>query len=292
MSGAAWAALSGVGFGLFQALNAKAVRNLDSIYVSTLLQLLVAAAILAVAAAATEDIATLADTSAWGVIAFALAGMIHFFLGWTTLNLSQARIGAARTSPLLSTTPVFGLLFGVSLASQVPGPPAAAGIALTIGGAYLVADPGGGERAALRDSIFALVTACAWSLSAIFTIEGLEELDSPLLGVTVGMLAAALAYAAPLAFSRRAFRPSAEPWDALTLKLAAGVVVALATWGRWVALDDVEVAAVLALNLLSVPVVLVLAPLISGRHVEVVTMKIWSGALLVMLGSLLLIVSD
>jgi drug/metabolite transporter (DMT)-like permease len=292
VSGGAWAALSGVGFGLFQALNAKAVRNLGSVYTSTLLQLLVAAAILAAAAVATEDLGTLGDTSAWGITAFALAGMIHFFIGWTTLNLSQARIGAARTSPLLSMTPLFGLAFGAALASQVPGALAGLGIVLTIGGAYLVADPGGGQRAPLRDSTFALITACAWSLSAIFTLEGLEELDSPLLGVTVGMLAAAVAYAAPLALSRESFKPASEPWDALALKLSAGVVVALATWGRWVAIDDVDVAVVLALNLLSVPVVLLVAPLISGRHVEIVTAKIWAGAGLVMLGSLLLIVRD
>ena len=42
MSGAAWAALSGVGFGLFQALNGKAVRDLESVYASTFLQLLAA----------------------------------------------------------------------------------------------------------------------------------------------------------------------------------------------------------------------------------------------------------
>jgi uncharacterized membrane protein len=270
VSAAAWAALSGVGFGLFQALNAKALRGLGSVYASTFLQLVVAGAVLAAATVATEDLDALGDASAWGITAFALAGMIHFFVGWTTLNLSQARIGAARTSPLLATTPLFGLVFGAALASQVPGPLVAAGIALTIGGAYLVADPGGGQRARLRDSIFALVTAGAWSLSAIFTLEGLEDLDSPLLGVTIGMLAAALAYGAPLLLSPGSFRLAADAGDALALKLGAGVVVALA--------------------LLSVPVVLLLAPLISGRHVEVVTAKVWGGAALVMLGSLLLIV--
>jgi drug/metabolite transporter (DMT)-like permease len=290
VSGAAWAALSGVGFGLFQALNAKALRGLGSVYASTFLQLVVAGVVLAAATVATEDLGALGGISAWGIIAFALAGMIHFFVGWTTLNLSQARIGAARTSPLLSTTPLFGLAFGAALASQVPGPLVAVGIALTIGGAYLVADPGGGQRARLRDSTFAVATAAAWSLSAIFTLEGLEELDSPLLGVTIGVVAAALAYGAPLVLSPRSFRLSAGARDALALKLAAGVVVALATWCRWLALDGADVAVVLALALVSVPLVLLLAPLISGRHIEVVTAKIWGGAALVMLGSLLLIV--
>jgi uncharacterized membrane protein len=178
------------------------------------------------------------------------------------------------------------------VASQVPGWPSAVAIALTIGGAYLVTDPGGMERLHLRDSAFGLATACAWSASAIFTLEGLDGLDSPLLGVTIGMLAAALAYGAVLAITRTPVRLGERSPGALAPKLLAGVIVALATWGRWLALDDVDVAVVLALNLLSVPVVLVVAPLISGRHVEIVTTRIWAGAALVIAGSLLLIAED
>jgi drug/metabolite transporter (DMT)-like permease len=289
VSGAAWAILSGVGFGLFQALNARAVRDLGSVYTSTFLQLLVAALVLGLTAAVTEGPDALAGATAWALIAFALAGMIHFFAGWTTLNLSQARIGAARTSPLLSTTPVFGLVFAAAAAGQVPGAMAVGGIALTIAGAYVVTDPGGGRRADLGDSVFALATACAWSLSAIFTLEGLDGLDSPLLGVTLGMLAASIAYGALLVLSPWRLQIRGQAMDALALKLAAGIVVAIATWGRWAALDDIAVAVVLALSLVSVPVVLLLAPLVSGRHIETVTARVWAGAGLVMAGSLLLI---
>lgn len=289
MSGALWASVSGVGFGLFQAFNSRAIRDLDSVYVSTFLQLLVAGAVLLAASLATENLGSLGDATAWGLVAFALAGMIHFFAGWTTLNLSQARIGAARTSPLLATTPLFGLAFGVVLESQVPGWVAAAGIALTIGGAYLVTDPGGSKRPRLHDSFFGLATACAWSASAIFTLQGLKSLDSPLLGVTIGMLSAALAYGVLLAVARMPLRLREQAGEALVLKLLAGVIVALATWGRWLALDDTDIAVVLALNLISVPVVLFVAPIISGRHVEIVTGRIWVGAALVIAGALLLI---
>jgi drug/metabolite transporter (DMT)-like permease len=289
VSGALWATGSGIGFGLFQALNAKAVRDLDDVYVSTFLQLLVAAAVLLAASLATEDIGSLGEATVWAIVAFALAGMIHFFVGWTTLNLSQRRIGAARTSPLLSTTPVFGLVFAVAIESQVPGWLSAAAIALTIGGAYLVTNPSAGRRPRLRDSTFGLVTACAWSASAIFTLQGLDGLDSPLLGVTVGMVSAAVAYGVLVALTGTPTRFRGQPSGALAAKVLAGVIVALATWGRWLALDDTDVAVVLALNLASVPVVLVAAPLISGRHVEVVTARIWLGAGLVIAGSLLLI---
>jgi hypothetical protein len=53
VSGAAWAALSGAGFGLFQAVNARAVRQLESVYASTFLQLVLATAILGLIALAT-----------------------------------------------------------------------------------------------------------------------------------------------------------------------------------------------------------------------------------------------
>lgn len=289
MSGAAWAALSGAGFGLFQALNARAVRGLGTVYFSTFLQLAVATVILAAIALATEDLSRLAEAPEWSLIAFALAGVVHFFVGWTTLNFSQARIGAARTSPMLATTPVWGLGFAALFAAELPTPIALAGVALTIVGAYLVSDPGGGHRARLRDSGFALATAAAWALSPILTVEGLEGLDSPLLGVVVGMLAASLCFGVLLTASSEPIRGSLGGREALGLKLIAGVIVAIATWWRWISLEDADVAVVLALQLMSVPTVLVLAPVVSGRHIEIVTRRIWAGAALVLAGALLLI---
>jgi hypothetical protein len=46
---------------------------------------------------------------------------------------------------------------------------------------------------------------------------------------------------------------------------------------------------VLGLSLLSVPVVLLLAPVIAGRHVERVTAGLWGGAGLVVSGALILV---
>ena len=47
----------------------------------------------------------------------------------------------------------------------------------------------------------------------------------------------------------------------------------------------------LALNLLSIPVVLFASPLVAGRAAEHVTGRVWAGAALVVSGSLLLIVA-
>jgi len=72
----------------------------------------------------------------------------------------------------------------------------------------------------------------------------------------------------------------------------SGVLVALSIWGRWVALDLADVGVVLALNLLAVPTVLLLAPVVAGRHLEHVDPRIWLGAGLVVAGSLILIGAD
>ena len=67
------------------------------------------------------------------------------------------------------------------------------------------------------------------------------------------------------------------------------MLVAFATWWRWIAVDGTDVAVVLALGLASVPVVLFVSPLIVGRHIERVTRRVWIGAGLVVGGALALI---
>jgi drug/metabolite transporter (DMT)-like permease len=290
LTGSLWAALSGVGFGLFQSLNGRAVRQLESPYVSTFLQLLVASAVLLGAALATEDPSQLLHLQASTLAILALAGIVHFLGGWTMLNLSHARIGAARTSPLLATTPLFGLFFAALITGVVPGWSALFGIALTVAGAYAVAASNvHGEGPALRDSIFGLGTSVAWALGAVLTAEGLKRFDSALLGVTVGVVTATVAYGVLLVVLRAPMGNVTADRSALALKLLAGVVVALATWARWIALEDIAIAVVLALQLISVPVVLVLASVTGGSWAETVTIRVWAGAALVVGGGLVLL---
>jgi drug/metabolite transporter (DMT)-like permease len=293
VTGVLWAAASGIGFGLFQSVNVRAVRQLEDVYVSTFLQLLVAAAVLLVACIVAGDLPLLSDASAWAWTSFALAGAIHFFLGWTLLNASQDRIGAARTSPLLTMTPLFGVAIAAVTLGQLPGAAALGGIAVTVAGALVITDPRSEAGIRWQDGVPGLATAFLWALSPVFTVEGLDELDSPLLGVTIGMVFSVLAYALVLAVAPGERRSALDlPREGVALKLISGVLVALSIWGRWLALDVADVGVVLALNLLAVPTVLLLAPMIAGRHVEHVDARIWLGAGLVVAGTLILIAVD
>jgi drug/metabolite transporter (DMT)-like permease len=293
VTGPVLAAAAGLGFGVFQTLNRRAVQGIPDAYVATFLQLLVALAVLLAASLATEDLATLRSATTTSMVWFALAGVVHFSLGWTLLNKSQMRIGAARTSPLISTNPVFGTLIAAVAIRELPRLLAWLGIAVVTSGAILVslsraAAEGWGVQ--WRDSVWGLGTSLAWAISPIFIKEGLEGLESPLLGVTLGMVVAVAAYGLALTLRPRS-QGGAIRWDALSFKLVAGVFVALSTWARWLSLDYSAVGVVLALGLLSVPVVLLLSPVLMGRHVEEVGAAIWVGATLVVVGSLMLVLA-
>ncbi|HYZ29368.1 MAG TPA: DMT family transporter [Thermoleophilaceae bacterium] len=289
MTGALWAAASGIGFGLFQGLNRRAVRDIGDPYASTFLQLAVAAAVLVGVTFAAGEQTAVGDASAWGIAAFALAGIVHFLGGWTFLNISQVRIGAARTSPLLTTAPVFGVAAAAIVYQQFPSSIALLTMVPMVAGAYLVSTRTRAVDVGWRESLPGLATALMWGVSPVLTVEGLKTLHSPLAGVTIGMVAAVCAYGVALVWRGTGLELGAIARDALTLKVAAAVLVAIATWWRWLALDHTTVAVVLALNLLSVPVVLFVAPLLVGRHVEHVTARVVLGAALVVAGALALI---
>jgi uncharacterized membrane protein len=139
-----------------------------------------------------------------------------------------------------------------------------------------------------RRSLFGLGTALCFATSAIFIRAGLEDLPSPLLGVTVGMVVTASAYGIILVFRRGPRRLGSVARDAMFFQLAAAALIGLSTWARWVALDMAPVAVVLALGRLNVPVVILLSPLLVGRQQEQVTAQVWLGAGLIIIGSLIL----
>jgi len=287
VSAALWAVASGVGFGLFQSLNRRSLLDIEDAYVSTFLNLAIAALVLVAVAVTTDDLGRLADADAWALAAFAGAGIVHFLLGWTFLNLSQRRIGAARTSPLLTMSPVFALVVAAIVVGQLPEAVALLAIVPMVFGAYMVAGGGGEARGA--DALPGLACALMWGVSPVLTLKGLDGLDAPLLGVTLGMVASTGAYGLFLIGRRRRLGAAATDRTALAFKVAAGVAVALSTWWRWLAIDGADVAVVLALALVSVPIVLFLSPLLVGRHLERVTRKVWVGATLVVGGAIALI---
>jgi len=139
MTGVLWAMVAGVGFGVFQSFNRRAGRSIDS-FVSTFLLLLVSSAILVIISLLTEDLSLLQTAPLKAFVNFGLAGFVHFFLGWTFLNLSQKRIGASRTGALVGTAPLFAFVVGVLVFGEYLNLPILVGIILVLAGVYLVSN--------------------------------------------------------------------------------------------------------------------------------------------------------
>ena len=263
------------------------------VYVSTFVQLALAGVVLVAASVATGDVSQLATGSAAGIAWFAGAGVVHFFGGWTFLSLSQSRIGAARTSPLISTAPVFGVFIAAATLHEWPTAGAFGGIAIVLAGVYLVAleRVSDSARPPVRDALFGICTALCWSVSPVMIKHGLRGVPSPLLGVTIGMICALAVYGAALAVTGRRLRLAARG-SAMAGQLLAGLFVGLSVWSRWTALDSASVGVVLALSLLAVPVVVGLSPVVVGRQLERITPRILLGSALVVVGALALVVES
>ena len=306
MSGVAAAAISGITFGVFQVVNRSALVEMD-VLASTFIQL-VASSVFMLTALMLQGTHGVSSLSASAVGNFTVAGLIHFLGGWTLLNMSQKRLGAARTSPLLATTPLFGTFLAAVALDEIPGIVPLGGVALIVAGVYLtqldrvralrVAATTGGEGTSDDERpdaswwlpLLGLGAAFSWALSPIFIRGGLEEVDDPILGVTIGILAATVAFGVVVLVARDGRSLTASSRRALVWKVVAGFLVGLATWSRWYALGLAPVAAVLGLGLLTVPIVMVLAPLVSGRHLERVTGPVLAGSAFVVGGALVLIV--
>ncbi len=293
MSGALWALASGAGFGLFQSLNRRAVKEVDALP-STFSLLVGSALVLSVIALATDEPSRIWRAPPSALFSFFLASFFHFLLGWTLLNTSQKRIGAARTSPLLSTTPVFATVLAALLLAEVPSVPVLLSVAVVVSGVYVISAPARDPRpvqgvaTGWRASMYGIGAATCWAVSPLFIRHGLVGLDSPLLGVTTGLWGcAALAALILLVRPKRLAQPPAG--EEMAFRVAAAVLVGLATWARWMAVDLIPISVALALTQVSVPIVLLVSPLVSGRHLELVSARLWLGAALVVGGSSVLL---
>ncbi|MEJ2292465.1 MAG: EamA family transporter [Deinococcales bacterium] len=305
MTGVLWAAVAGVAYGVFQAVNRGTLVAMG-VLESTFIQLLISSLMLVALVFGLHG-AEVGAVPAAAVLYFGLAGLVHFFGGWTLLNRSQKLLGAARTSPLLASVPLFGTVLALVVLREVPSLAAVAGMVTIVAGVYVVqldrarhqtavavtqAGSAPVPRRAWTESLsasrFGLGAALCWSVSPLFIRRGLDAMDAPMVGVTIGLVAATLAYGVLLVVRRR------PPWRgvparAVSWKIVAGVLVGFATWTRWYALSLDPVTVVLSLGLLSVPTVIALAPLLAGKHLENVTRAVVLGSALVVAGALVLV---
>ena len=295
MNGIFLSIISGISFGLFQTVNRRAGRQGD-VFQATFILVLVSSVLLVAVLFFFEDLSLLRTISWPAFFFYSLAAFFHFFIGWTLLVISQKEVGAARTSVLLGTVPLWATFIGIFFFDEFLSASSLLAIGLIILGAYIVSS---GKSTQVNSmiktgwwaSLPGLGTAICFASSAIFIRYGLNHLPSPLLGVTIGMVVVTIFYGLLLLIRSQTHQaPAASRFtgSALWLQIIAGVLVALGTWWRWVALDLTQIAIVISLSRLSTPTVLLASPFLIGQQWEEVNGRVWLGAASIIAGALIL----
>jgi drug/metabolite transporter (DMT)-like permease len=287
MGGTAWALFAGVSFGFFQAANRRANQLIDP-YRTTFALLLVAVIGLGVFSLATQDLTLLATAPVSAMFAFGAAGIIHFFFGWTFLSLSQQQIGAANTGVVTAATPLIGSLLAALVLDEPLGSVALVAIALVTTGVILIARRASDGEQRLTYPWFALAASLSWGTSPLLIRWGLEDLSSPVIGVTIGLAAAAALYAIVLVSGRLPTTTGTPPGVRRWI-LFGGILVAVAIAAQWTAIDLVEVNIVVTLQQVATPVVVLVAPFIVGTAIEQWTWRLILGMVAVIAGSTMVI---
>jgi len=291
MSGIAWAVAAGVGFGVFQSVNRRANRGADP-YQATFSLLAVATTGLVVVTVASADLAVLTEAPLVSYVYFAGAGIVHFFVGWTFLVLSQQRVGAARTGAAIAATPLVASVLAAIVLQEPLGFRIVIGVALVVTGLVVLSLRGADSGTTLFRSIpwLGLVAAISWGTSPLFIRWGLEGLPRPIVGVTIGMTAAMLSYSALLTLTRR-WKRTLLPRPNLPWMGAAGLLAAAAIAAQWTSYDLITIAVAITIMQLSVPVVILTAPVIVGERMERITAPVVAGALMIVAGSIMVVLT-
>jgi len=289
VSGVALGAVAGIGFGLFQVVNRR-VNAVADVYVATFGLMAVSTAVLVAISALTEDPGRLRGAPPFALLAFASAGFVHFFLGWTFLGLSQQRLGAARTGALLGSVPLVGAVLAVVALGEALTLRTLVALLVVVVGVVAISlrprgAPGGPTTVSLPGLGFCVATALCWSVSPLLIRVGLDRFASPILGVTVGITTTTLAYGVAVGIVPRRRRGSQEP-PPLALLTLAGTLVALSIWWQWSAFQLAPIGIVLAVLQLSAPVVAILSPLVFRDPLERGGVLLWVGLVCVVSGAL------
>jgi len=225
------------------------------------------------------------------LIYFVIAGLFSPALVRWLYFISLDRIGPSVSSSILATGPAFTALIAIVLLNEAITVQISLGIISIIGGIVIFErdmnrDTGPTVRRT-KDLIFPLLSALFFSLAIVTRKMGLNILDSPIFGVTVGFVTSMVVYAVVCLGSKKMRSSISIKIQDLPFFLGAGVFLTAAWLTLFYALSMGDAVIVTPLASLHPLFVLALSYFFLG-HVEKVTPAILVGACVVVTGVLLI----
>lgn len=289
MSGAAWALVAAVGFGFTQAMNRKSNQLVDAF--RTAFGMLVAVeTILVLRALIAGEFALLAGAPVSSWVYFSVATFIHFAGGWTLVALSQQRIGVARTGALIAAAPLVGALLAVPVLGESLTLLTLVGVLLTVGGVAMVSISSASQQGGWAMPWYALTVAAFWGTTPQLIRLGLEGLDAPLLGLTIGLGTSLVVHAVGLTVTG-AWRRGPVPGKAIRWMALGGLTGAVAIGAQWLSFDLTTVAIAITLQQLATIVVVALVPLMFREPIERINLLLLGGTAAMLIGSTVVVLA-
>lgn len=293
ITGTILALTSGVFLGFFQVMHRKANEEKTDRLFSLIILLTVSLLVIVLFVVFSNGLSHLLHITRSSFIYFSLSGLIHFFLGFHLMGLSQQKIGASRTGVLTGATPVFSAIFGLLIFQEVLLPMVLLGILIVIVGVLFVSGNRTSNETSFhkKDILYGLGTSLCYSISPVLVKYGLISFNFPTIGVGIGMASALLA--AIIMYILNSKNRSSKigtslPGKILQFEILAGVFIGVATSIRYMALNLSPLAVVTTLTRVNIPVIMLLSPLLLKSRKEKNSPATWTGAGLIILGAVVI----
>jgi len=286
-AGVIWALVAALGFGFTQIMNRKANLLVDAF--RTAFGMLVAVELILIARLiAAGELGLVTDAPIGSLAYFSGSAVIHYIGGWTLLALSQQTVGVARTGALVAAAPIVAALLAVPVLGESLTVLTFVGVASTVGGVALISMSRGDAKQRWSRPWYALLVAASWGTSPIFIRKGLEGLDEPLFGLTVGLAVALVVHAAGLTVAGLWQRP--PPRRAVyRWMLAGGVTGAIGISAQWVSFSRTTIAISITVQQLATLVVVGMAPIVFDAKYERLTRSLATGTLAMITGAVIVV---
>jgi uncharacterized membrane protein len=222
---------------------------------------------------------------------FVIAGLFSPALVRWLYFISLDRIGPSVSSSILATGPAFTAIIAIVLLNEKITLQISFGIITIIGGIVIFErdmnnEAGTGNRNS-KDLIFPLLSALFFSFAIVTRKNGLNILDSPIFGVTVGFVTSMVIYSLVCLGSKKLRSSISVKKQDLPLFLWAGIFLTAAWLTLFYALSNGKAIIVTPLASLHPLFVLVLSYFFLGKA-EKITKGILVGACVVVAGVLLI----
>jgi len=234
--------------------------------------------------------------SARGWMLLGGAGIIHFVIGRYLAYTSVRLIGANKAIAITRSNMLYAVTFGIVLLNEPLTIPLMVGVACLTTGVTLVStekksantiEPGEPSGVLVKGVVYALIAGLLWGISGIPIKLAMAEIGSPLAGAFVSFIPPSIIMAGLLLRQQQREELAKLSRSSLTFLVVSGLLTSISQLSRYAALSYSPVS--LVQPLLSTNVLfLLLFSFLLNRHIEVFTIKVITGIVVTVIGSILL----